>query len=125
MNYDNDERFPYVSNSDIVHGLNVYQYRSSKFAIYPRVGDNPEYATLGLVGEAGEIANKVKKIQRDGLDIAEMRADIMSEVGDVFWYLARVADEFGFDLGDAAYGNLRKLGDRKERGVIGGSGDNR
>lgn len=108
-----------------VEGMDQYQELSYAFAVYPMVGGNPEYATLGLVGEAGEIANKVKKLQRDGLSVASMRDSIAGELGDVLWYCARVADEFGLDLGRVAADNLNKLHDRKQRGVIGGSGDTR
>ena len=48
-----------------------------------------------------------------------------SEIGDVLWYAARLADELGLDLGQIAQENMDKLLDRKSRGVIGGSGDNR
>jgi hypothetical protein len=50
---------------------------------------------------------------------------LSKEVGDVFWYLARFAEEIGYPLSNIAEGNLAKLTARKERGVIGGSGDNR
>ena len=42
--------------------LNDYQRESRKTALYPEVGSNAIYPTLGLVGEAGEVADKVKKI---------------------------------------------------------------
>ena len=84
------------------------------------------YASLGM-GEAGEVQGKVKKVIRDsGGEITdEVRAKIAGELGDTLWYLAATADEFGLDLGEIAQGNLDKLLDRKARGVISGSGDNR
>lgn len=83
--------------------------------------------TLGLVGEAGEIANKVKKIIRDngGVVTPEQASQIATEVGDVLWYVAALSRELGVDLGEVAQANIQKLTDRQARGVIGGSGDNR
>jgi NTP pyrophosphatase (non-canonical NTP hydrolase) len=79
--------------------------------------------TMGMCGEAGEISNKVKKVMRDGkeLDIE----DIKHELGDVLWYVASFATVLGIDLEEVAQANIDKLKSRKERGVIGGSGDNR
>jgi len=84
------------------------------------------YASLGM-GEAGEVQGKVKKVIRDsgGVIDDKVRATIAGELGDVLWYVAATADEFGLSLSDVAQGNLDKLFDRKVRGVIGGSGDNR
>lgn len=85
------------------------------------------YPVLGLLGEAGEVANKLKKVARD--DQGQMDLDksdeIAAEMGDVTWYVAAVARELGAKLGDIAQSNLNKLFSRKERGVLGGSGDNR
>lgn len=107
--------------------MNFEDYRRQAFlyAQYPGYYFNLEYPTLGLCGEAGEIANKVKKISRDNLSMDSVRADIASELGDVLWYAAAVASELGVSLQDIAEANLAKLEDRKQRGVIGGSGDNR
>jgi NTP pyrophosphatase (non-canonical NTP hydrolase) len=104
--------------------IRTYQLIAEEYMIYPRHIAH-EYPTLGLVGEAGEIANKVKKISRDGLDPADLKDDIKAELGDVLWYLAAVATEFDISLTEVATYNLRKLEDRKVRGVVGGSGDNR
>ena len=102
-----------------------YQAEAYEFARYPDLGINPAYPTLGLTGEAGEVANKVKKIYRDQLKLADVRKDIAAELGDVLWYLAALATEFDLDLGAIAQSNLDKLWSRKERDVLGGSGDNR
>ena len=85
------------------------------------------YYLHGLSGEVGEISNKFKKIQRDsdGIMSEKMREDFADELGDVMWYMSRLADLLGFSLGDICQGNLSKLADRKERGVLKGSGDNR
>lgn len=105
--------------------ISVYQNQAWLFAQYPSAHHNPEYPTLGLTGEAGEVANKVKKLQRDGINPDDIREDIASELGDVFWYLAAVATEFNLSLDVIAQTNLLKLESRSARGVIGGSGDNR
>jgi NTP pyrophosphatase (non-canonical NTP hydrolase) len=87
------------------------------------------YPALGLAGEAGEIAEKVKKWIRDedfenGMSIGRREA-ILSELGDPLWYIASLADDLGFTLQDVVNENQRKLTSRKERGVLKGSGDDR
>lgn len=103
-----------------------YQARSRRTARYPQ-GLSVLYPALGLCGEAGEVAEKIKKVFRDndGVFEDEHRAEIAKEIGDVLWYCAQVASDLGIALPDAAEGNLEKLADRSERGVISGSGDNR
>ena len=104
-----------------------YQKKSRETVVYPDKDNNFIYPTLGLVGEAGEIAEKVKKIIRDsgGVVSDEKREELKKELGDVLWYLAQLATEFKLDLGDIADTNIEKLRSRKERGVLQGSGDNR
>jgi NTP pyrophosphatase (non-canonical NTP hydrolase) len=82
---------------------------------------------LGINGEAGEVAEKLKKIIRDkNSEISQADKDELSkEVGDVLWYLAVFAEHLGLSFQDIAQANLDKLQSRKKRGVIGGSGDNR
>lgn len=82
---------------------------------------------LGLVGETGEVAEKIKKIIRDkdGEFDADDRQDMVKELGDILWYLAAVSSYLGIDLQDIADLNIKKLADRQQRGVLGGSGDNR
>lgn len=108
--------------------FNHYQDHTRNTAIYPDAGKGTipaiSYVALGLAGEAGEIANKVKKLIRDG-DKQDLRDQIRDEIGDAMWYLFRLADEFHVQAGDLAFQNIVKLEDRKKRGVIGGSGDNR
>jgi NTP pyrophosphatase (non-canonical NTP hydrolase) len=104
-----------------------YQRRSRETARYPDAGANVLYPTLGLCGEAGEVADKVKKVLRDrgGQFGHEVRHDLALELGDVLWYVAQLATELGLDLEDVAAANLAKLASRAERNVIGGSGDRR
>ena len=101
-----------------------YQEQAGVTATYPQEF-GVEYTTLGLIGEAGEIANKVKKVMRGDYSHDDIRGELKGEIGDVLWYISRLASELGFDLGDIAQSNLDKLADRKERGVIRGSGDDR
>lgn len=87
----------------------------------------PWVYALGVTGEAGELADKLKKVYRDkgGVFKQEDRDEIAKEIGDVLWYLTRLAATLGFPMKDVASMNLSKLLDRARRGVIGGSGDNR
>lgn len=107
--------------------LSDYQQQSKKTAIYPNAGNNFVYPTLGLVGEAGEIANKIKKIIRDKNNLLsdEDKKEIGQELGDVLWYLAQIATELQVSLDEIAENNLTKLLSRLERNVLGGNGDNR
>lgn len=104
-----------------------YQAESRKTAIYPNKDNNFIYPTLGLAGEAGEVAEKVKKVLRDGNGEVspEKKEEIKKELGDVLWYLANLSKELGLSLDDVAQGNLDKLRSRQERGELHGSGDNR
>lgn len=104
-----------------------YQVRSSQFAIYPNCGENPIYPTLGLCGETGEVAEKVKKVVRDknGLFDRESIIAITLELGDVLWYVAQLANELDINLDEAAENNLDKLRNRKMKGTLQGSGDDR
>lgn len=86
------------------------------------------YPALGLAGESGEIAEKVKKWIRDegGQVMTEERRDaILKELGDPLWYIASLADDLGLTLQDVVDANVEKLTSRRDRGVLGGSGDNR
>ena len=109
-----------------VSDLDMYQKVAITTAIYPRE-QAIIYPTLGLTGEAGEVANKVKKIIRDGSDSKDERlvSEIKSEIGDCLWYIAVLASDFDIKLSDIASSNLEKLANRKKNGTIHGSGDNR
>ena len=105
--------------------FNDYQDQANDTAIYPNES-RLVYPALGLTGEAGEVADKIKKIIRDKrtLDVQE-RIEIAKEVGDVLWYVAAMARDLGVDMDTMARMNLEKLRDRAKRDVIGGSGDSR
>lgn len=101
--------------------LTQYQSAASKTAMYKH-NHKILYPALGLAGEAGEVANKVKKMLRD--DNLDKNA-IASEIGDVLWYAAMLSKDLNIELHDVAMKNLEKLYDRKERGTIQGDGDER
>lgn len=106
--------------------FNDYQSQTEKTAIYP-IEIGLAYVTMGLAGEAGEIANKVKKIYRDkdgNLD-AETAMTLADELGDVLWYVSQLATELGVNLEDVAQNNIEKLTSRQKRGTLTGEGDNR
>ena len=109
-----------------VSDLDMYQKVALTTAIYPRE-QAIIYPTLGLTGEAGEVANKVKKIIRDGSDSKDEKlvSEIKSEIGDCLWYIAVLANDFNIKLSDIASANIEKLATRKSKGTIHGSGDNR
>ena len=110
-----------------------YQADAMETAIYP---DELIYPVLGLVGEAGEVAEKVKKYYRDNsysvncedavAEIpAEVRMGIARELGDVLWYITAIASDIGYSLEEVAQLNVEKLEDRFDRDVLTGSGDYR
>lgn len=104
-----------------------YQKAAQTTAQYPDAGRNVYYPTLGLAGEAGEVAEKIKKLMRDnnGVLTPERRDALRKELGDVLWYVAALCSELGLSMGDVAAHNVEKLRDRKERGALHGDGDNR
>jgi len=107
--------------------INEYKEKIREFAIYPaaRSGTLQELMYLGLgLGEAGEIQGKIKKLFRDG-DTIDKRIALRKEIGDTLWYLTRLCDVLNFDPEDVMQENYNKLMDRKERGVLRGTGDDR
>ena len=104
-----------------------YQKEARKTAIYPNKGNNITYPTLGLCGEAGEVAEKIKKIIRDcnGKVSDVSRQKIHKELGDVLWYISNLASELNLNLDIIAQANIQKLKDRQNRGVLKGEGDDR
>lgn len=104
--------------------LNEYQQKALETAIYP----SPIiYPALGLSGESGEVADKVKKVLRDNNSnfSEEKKREIAMEVGDVLWYCATLTNDIGYTLDQVAKMNYEKLRSRQLRGKISGSGDNR
>lgn len=104
--------------------FNSYQELSHATAVYPpELG--LEYLTLGLVGEAGELANKVKKVLRGDLNRAAIEEGIKHELGDILWYLSELCSEMGLSFEEVARGNILMLQRRQREGTIKGSGDHR
>lgn len=102
--------------------LNDYQNEARKTAIYP-IDDGLTYTALGLCGEAGEVAEKIKKFIRG--DTTFVESDLLYELGDVLWYLSNLAFECGYTLQEVAEVNLNKLGARMLSDTIKGDGDRR
>ena len=106
--------------------FNEYQTNAVKTAIYG-TGNKVIYPTLGLCGEAGEVAEKIKKILRDknGAFSPEDVIEIRKELGDVLWYIANIANDLDISLEGIAHANIEKLESRRQRNMIHGEGDNR
>ena len=114
--------------------LDMYQKSAKATAIYPR-DYSIVYPAIGLAGEAGEVANKVKKLLRDNPDMStdshlpilpdDVKKNIGDEIGDVLWYCAVLADDLGQSLSEIANRNLEKLANRQKLGKLHGSGDKR
>ena len=111
--------------------LNEYQNKAYEFTAY---NDPLIYPALGLVSEAGEVADKIKKSIRDQgyalEEVAELmtqseRHDLALELGDCLWYIAQLADDLQMPLSDIAEMNINKLSDRRKRKAMRGSGDYR
>lgn len=120
INEDDITAFQYYNSYDPLD-MDTYQDKASYTAIYSSK-HSVIYPALGLAAEAGEVANKVKKILRDQkFD----RYAIASEIGDCLWYIAALCRDLNLDLSQVARENLEKLSDRKERGVLSGNGDKR
>lgn len=106
--------------------LNEYAKRTIETAIYPGAGQGKleelTYLSLGLTSEAGEVAGKIKKYQRDGVLNID---NVVAEIGDVFWYVARLCQACQVDPETVLELNFNKLQKRKENGTLSGSGDTR
>lgn len=103
---------------------NDYQKQTITTAIYPDAGTGGQlelyYLAMGLTSEAGEVAGKIKKLLRDRvLDTG----NLIYELGDVCWYVARMADALGYEFEDVLEINFNKLIKRKDNGTIQGNGD--
>lgn len=111
--------------------FNEYQELTHKTAGYAKAGEDFIYPALGLTGEAGEVADKIKKHIRDDnikvpADLShEQRMELTKELGDVLWYIAQLSAQIGVDLETVAKTNIEKTHSRFDRNQISGSGDNR
>lgn len=106
--------------------VNDYLKLTDETAIYPESGTGKDielfYLAMGLTGEAGEVANKIKKLLRDG---KLNQGELAYELGDCFYYLVRLCDAIGYSPENVMEININKLLKRKAAGTLGGSGDNR
>ena len=120
-----------------------YQTIIEKTAVFPNdIG--LAYCALGLVGEAGEVAEKIKKLYRDESLPPMLNPDlpegfqnrtisitkdhenaIKKELGDVLWYLTATANQFSLSLEEIMEANYNKLIKRRQTNTLHGSGDDR
>ena len=121
----------FTTGREITMDFNDYQLKAYKTAIYPKQ-IKIVYPAMGLAGEAGEVANKIKKLMRDdnlGIQVEQVNREkaeaAADELGDVMWYVACLAQDLGFSLEDIVKKNLEKLAGRQQRGTLHGSGDKR
>ncbi|KKQ35968.1 MAG: putative pyrophosphatase [Candidatus Nomurabacteria bacterium GW2011_GWB1_37_5] len=107
------------------YSFEEYQKDSRKTVAYSAIGHMVIYPTLGLAGEAGEVAEKIKKVFRDdnGIFTPEHKEMIRKELGDVLWYVAQICTELDLNLEDVAKHNIEKLKSRKINNNLHGSGD--
>ena len=133
MNYNDellDDAYQLFDSLQFPRNLTFHEYMlmAKGTSIYPKEGLLKNLA-LGIAAETGEIANEIKKLDRDsggeGGITDEIMQDLLNECGDVMWYLAVLIHALHGDMGEVAATNIWKLRDRQKRGVIGGSGDNR
>ena len=115
--------------------INEYQKMALETSVYPKEFKTI-YPALGMNGEAGEVADKVKKVLRDSEVIVRdgsgaiilpdaKREELAKEIGDVLWYVATMAYDLGYTLEEIATMNYQKLKSRQQRHQLNGSGDNR
>ena len=106
--------------------FNEYQSAAVQTAVYPEL-IGLMYVTIGLAGETGEVAEKIKKLYRDknGELDDDYRDLIAKEIGDCLWYLAMLCTELDVSFEDVANGNIAKLRSRMAQGTIKGNGDDR
>ena len=120
-NLSEDVKFPAMRKIEETT-FNGYQDFVKTMKVYPEK-HAIVYPALGLCGEAGEIAEKIKKWLRGDRELD--KDALLKELGDPLWYIASLADDLGFTLQQVVDANVEKLTSRKERDVVKGSGDNR
>ena len=111
--------------------FDTYQKKAAKYDFFEATQDLGEVGfiekVLGLTGEAGEAADKIKKILRDknGVVSPDDRELVVKELGDVLWYVASIARYLDVPLSEVASGNIDKLESRWQRNKLHGEGDER
>ena len=101
-----------------------YEKQALETAVYGD-GKKVTYPILGMLGEAGEVANKYKKVMRGDYPVEDIREALLDELGDVIWYVNAAISDLGGSLEEVCENNLQKLARRRENNTIIGSGDNR
>lgn len=111
-------------NAEDIKDFKEYQDTAWSYAL--DTAKNPGYLFTGLAGEAGEVCSLAAKQWRDdSKSLKEFQKELSKEVGDVLWFCAGLASQYGLNLMDIAKANIEKLESRKERGTIQGSGNDR
>lgn len=114
-----------ILNSDI--SFQEFQNLAAKYI--PTVECVPDlaYAVMSLCGEAGEVAEKVKRIYRgdESTKAITYNDTIEKELGDVLWCLAAVCTALDVPLEHVARRSLVKMEERAKHGTLKGTGDNR
>ncbi len=111
--------------------INEYSTQAMSTDLFEKTDDITNPAMLekvfGLCGEAGEVAEKFKKLLRDkgGVASDDDKKELAKELGDILWYINSVGSYLGYDLEQIAQMNLDKVLSRKARNQTHGSGDNR
>mgnify|MGYP002678169899 CR=1 FL=1 len=138
------EQFEQTQAHFIAGNLDFDTYQKQAMTTCVPNSNNFAYMSYGLVGEVGELAGKIAKGIRKGLfrlrgneitlnrddeetnqEARDLIAGVIDEAGDCLWELSGLLTTLGCSLGGVAKNNLKKLADRKKRGVIVGNGDNR
>lgn len=102
--------------------LDSYQDKAVETAVF----NNEFYPIASLMVEAAELADLfVKPMLRGDSAQPDFRTKVVSEAGDVLWNLAVLLRRNGINLSEVAEINIKKLQDRKMRGVLLGSGGDR
>jgi len=118
-----------LDNKDLknFHLLEQYEEFMQTSKHYPVDKLPITYPALGLNGEAGEVAEKVKKCWRDnkGVFTDEINKAILKELADVLWYIWACADDMGYTLDDVLLTSIQKVKERNETNTVHGSGDDR
>ncbi len=106
--------------------MNEYQQAALQTAVYPQEM-KIVYPLIGITGETGEVAEKIKKVIRDNNAVFsdDDRREIAKEIGDILWYISSLSSDIGYSLDEIAAMNIDKITSRNERGKIHGEGDNR
>jgi NTP pyrophosphatase (non-canonical NTP hydrolase) len=103
--------------------MTLSEYQEQAYSFAKPSATSVHYMLLGLQGEVGELSSIYAKWYRDGTDL-DIK-NVQKEIGDILWFVSGMCSIYAFDLEEIAQLNLDKLTSRKERNVIGGSGDDR